>query len=86
MQKALRGLEVQDKNLMEHYVSLFQKQCRRLAQLSVRYVTAEAYFANKSFVDAVVYLNFQPELPGGDTFAPSCQPALSLQGQQGQAP
>lgn len=40
-------------------MSLFQKQRQRLEQLGVRYVTVDAYFAKKSFVDAVLGLSFQ---------------------------
>lgn len=56
---AMHTLQAQGLNLMEHYGSLFEKQQERLQQLGVRYVTADAYFAKKSFVDALVKLNFQ---------------------------
>ena len=55
---SLRTLQAQCQNLMEHYVSLFEKQCSRLQQLGVRYVTADAYFAKKSFLDELVKRNF----------------------------
>ena len=56
---SLQTLQAQGVNLMQHYVSLFQKQRQRLEQLGVRYVTVDAYFAKQSFVDAVLGLNFQ---------------------------
>jgi hypothetical protein len=43
---------------MEHYVSLLQEQQQCLHQLGVRYVTADAYFAKQSFMDAMQEMNF----------------------------
>ena len=51
-------LREQGKNLMQHYVSLLEEQRPRLEQLGVRVVTADAYFAKKSFVEAMTKLNF----------------------------
>ena len=51
-------LREQGKTLMQHYVSLLEEQRPRLEQLGVRVVTADAYFAKKSFVDAMGKLNF----------------------------
>ena len=55
---SVQTLQAQGKSLMEHYVSLLEQQRQRLEQLGVAYVTADAYFAKKSFVDAVVEMGF----------------------------
>jgi len=51
---SMQALQEKGQSLMEHYVSLLQAQRGRLEQLAVGYVTADAYFAKKSFVEAVL--------------------------------
>lgn len=52
----LATLHTQGSNLLAHYARLLQQQQARLAQLGVRYMTADAYFAKQGFVDAVCAL------------------------------
>ena len=55
---AISTLRAQGKNLMAHYVGLLEEQSQRLKQLRVTYITADAYFAKTSFVDAIVEMKF----------------------------
>lgn len=54
----LKTLHEKGHSLMEHYVGLVQEQAVRLRQLGVQCITADAYFAKKSWVDGLVELKF----------------------------
>lgn len=55
---ALATLRQQKSDLMHHYVSQVEAQKEPLLLLGVSVVTADAYFAKKSWIDAMVRLGF----------------------------
>jgi hypothetical protein len=49
----MEQLKAKGQNLMDHYLGQIEKQKPPLKQLGIRYVTADAYFAKRTMVDAV---------------------------------